>query len=381
MSEPPPQGSLRYKALHFVALWAEKVYDAAHRFLAWVTGRLGKPMVAEIYHATPVTGGVAVKGRVLLARKRHEPRAEDPKWKNLVRMMARWATPERPHSLVRLSLEGATVEEAADSEGYFDVLIPTGEVRSGEMLVELPRSEVSEPATHSIYDVGEEPKCLIVSDIDDTVLVTHAATRLRMLATTMLGNAFTRQLFPGAPELYRALRHGADREEDRRNPLIYVTSSPYNLHDLIELVFAENGLPTGPCLMTDWGLDTDRWFKKSHSEHKSQAIADALAWYPDIPVILIGDSGQHDTPIYVRAALDHPGRVDQILIRDVSGQERLEELAIETEALEGTGARFDFFGDSAEAAEILTQRGWISREQQASVAAAVEKSEESGTSA
>lgn len=361
----------RRSILRWIFLQLEKVYDAFHRFLAWITGRLGKPMVAEIYYATTTATGVVVKGRVLLARKTREPQPDDHPLVNLVQMIKRWATPERPKSLVRLSMGGAAIEERADGEGYFEIFLPAGEVRNETLLVELPNSEVSVPATHEIYRVGRDHRCLIISDIDDTVLVTHAARTLRMIATTLFGNALTRQLFPGSAELYQSLRSGPEEKEED-NPIVYVTSSPFNLHGLLHLIFEENGLPHGPFFMTDWGLDADKWFKKSHSEHKLEAIETALEWFPEKPVVLVGDSGQHDTMIYVDIAIAHPHRIDVILIRDVTGPERLEELQTKVELLEKEGTHFHFFHDSAEAAEILTEGGWISGDQQQRVIEAMD---------
>lgn len=365
----------RRSCLRILALQIEKAYDALHRFLAWATGRLGKPMVAEIYHATPTADGVSVKGRVLLARNIREPSPDDSRLTNLFQMLRRWATPERPRSRVRLSLGGNPVEQIADGEGYFDIHIPPGDCQKDTLLVELPDSEVSPPATHKLYDVGDSFDHLVISDIDDTVLITHATRTLRLLATTMLGNALTRQLFPGTPELYQALRNGPIPEEKRQNPLCYVTSSPFNLHGLLHLIFEKNGLPLGPFFMTDWGLDTDKWFKKSHHEHKVDAIETAMAWFPEKPVILIGDSGQHDTMIYVEMALKHPHRVDTILIRNVCGPERTAELASVVEELHEVGTHFSFFANTVEAAEILTHRGWISPEQGQSVADVSAKTE------
>lgn len=376
MSSPPDPDNRSRSHLRWLAVQLEKVYDAVHRFLAWITGRLGKPMVAEIYHATPVRSGVAVHGRVLLARRMREPSVNDPPLVNLFQMMKRWATPERPRSLVQLSLGGEPRRIRADKEGYFEIVIPEEHCHDSELLVELPRSEVSEPERHSLLEVGKPFRHLVISDIDDTVLVTHAATTLRMIATTLFGNALTRQLFPGNPELYQALRHGPDPGRDDLNPIVYVTSSPFNLHGMLHLIFERNGLPLGPFFMTDWGLDFDKWFKKSHREHKLAAIRQTLEWYPDAPVLLIGDSGQHDTGIYVDAAREFPDRIGRILIRDVSGPDRLAELNERAEPLGDLDIPFAFFRDCEEAAEILTEDGWISPEQHHNVTAALEEVED-----
>lgn len=369
-----PSSPSKRSYLRLLVLQVEKVYDALHRFLAWITGRLGKPMTAEVYHAAPVSTGIAVKGRVLLNREWREPDPDDPAWLNLIQMLKRWATPERPNSLVRISHGDEVVEVRADREGYFEVVLPD-EGDSAELLhIEFPESEVSPPISHEVLDSSQDPDCLIISDVDDTVLVTHAATRLRMIATTLFGNALTRQLFPGAPELYQALQRGKEAGGPR-NPIAYVTSSPYNLHGLLQLIFEENGLPLGLFFMNDWGLEVEHWFKKSHRDHKLAAIEQALKWYPEKPVILIGDSGQHDTAIYLEVARTCPERVSQILIRAVSREDRLMELRESAEELEDSEVGVAFFADSAEAARILADRGWISEKDRAQISDVVAREE------
>ncbi len=316
-------------------------------------------MVAEIYHAIRHTRGVSVKGRVLLARTWPHPDANDPGIVNLYHMLRRWCTPERPYSLVRISAGGALVEQRADREGYFEIDLPAEEAPEDELLIELPESAVSPPAHWPVEPLANDPGFIVLSDIDDTVLVTHAGQLLAMIATTLFGNALTRQLFPGVADLYRALRRGPDPGRDRRNPIAYVTSSPYNLHGLIDLIFKENGLPLGPFFMTDWGLDEDKWLTRSHRDHKLDAIRKILSWYPDKPAILIGDTTQHDVAIYVEAAQEHPGRIAMILVHAVSSPKRVEQLRTEAAKLEGTETSVHFFVDYSEAAEHLGKAGWI----------------------
>ncbi len=343
-----------------LALRAEAVYDAVHRFLARVTGRLGKPMAAEIYHAIRHASGVSVKGRILLARTWPHPDPHDPGIVNLYHMLRRWCTPERPYSLVRIGAGGAPAEQRADREGYFEIDLPAEEAPDDEVLVELPESAVSSPARWPVEPLAEDPDFIVLSDIDDTVLVTHAGRIFAMLATTLFGNALTRQLFPGVVELYRALRRGSDPRRNRRNPIAYVTSSPYNLHGLIELIFTENGLPLGPFFMTDWGLDEDKWLIRSHRDHKLAAIRKVLSWHPGKPALLFGDTTQHDVAIYVEAALEHPERIAAILIHAVSSAKRVEQLRAEAAKLDGTGTDVLFFVDYSDAAEHLAAGGWIS---------------------
>jgi phosphatidate phosphatase APP1 len=358
MSSTPPVKRRRWVLL--AALQLQKVYDAFHRFLAKITGRLGKPMAAEMYFAVQHDTSVSLKGRVLLARKWRHPHVNDHPLFNLFQMVRRWATPERPYSLVRASAGGAAFEERADREGYFEIEIPLEEVTSGEAYIELPESRNSEPSHWEINRPGEASSCLFISDIDDTVLVTDVAKILKMIATTLFGNALTRQLFPGTAALYQALQHGPDPAIDQNNLLAYASSSPYKLHALLYLIFKENQLPVGPFFMTDWGLAEDQWLSRSHRDHKVDSIRQVIKWYPGRPVVLIGDSGQKDTSIYIETALAFPGVIRQILIRKVTDDSRIEELMEEVGQLEGTGTRIDFFKDSSEAAAILVEGGYLS---------------------
>lgn len=349
------------------ALRAQIAYDAIHRFLARVTGRLGKPMAAEIYYVVRHRAGVSVRGRVLLARTWPHPHRDDPGSVNLYHMIRRWATPERPYSLVRCSAGGAVIEMRANREGYFDLEIPASEAPEDSLLIEMPESSVSPPVRLPIEVLEGNPSCLIISDIDDTVLLTHAGRFLSMIATTMLGNALTRQIFTGVPTLLHALRQGADPGVSRLNPIAYVTSSPYNLHNLLTLVFEENDVPLGPCFMTDWGLDENKWLWRSHRDHKHEAIATILHWYPNTPTLLLGDSTQLDTSIYIEAAQEYPERIAMIMIHVVSSDKRMTALHEEAKRLEDSKIPLHFYKNSTEAANILADAGWISADQARSV--------------
>jgi phosphatidate phosphatase APP1 len=149
-------------------------------------------------------------------------------------------------------------------------------------------------------------------------------------------------------------------EDGHLNPVAYVTSSPYNLHGLLSHVFEINDLPLGPFFMTDWGLDEDKWLKRSHRDHKLGAIQQVLSWYPDKPAIFFGDTSQHDVPIYVEAALAHPDRIAMILIHRVSSGKRLNLLEAEASKLDDHPTAIHFFDTYAEAADLLAAVGWIS---------------------
>lgn len=66
-------------------------------------------------------------------------------------------------------------------------------------------------------------------------------------------------------------------------------------------------------------------------DHKSILIRDMLKLYEGFPVVLIGDSGQHDPEIYAQVVQENLGRVAAVYIRNVSRSDKriraIEELA------------------------------------------------------
>src|SRR5690606_15740831 len=77
------------------------------------------------------------------------------------------------------------------------------------------------------------------------------------------------------------------------------------------------GIPPGPLFLRDFGLNRDYLLAAGHRRHKRAQIEKLLETYPDLPFILIGDSGQRDPEIYAQVVRDFPGRVAAVYIRDV----------------------------------------------------------------
>jgi phosphatidate phosphatase APP1 len=90
-----------------------------------------------------------------------------------------------------------------------------------------------------------------------------------------------------------------------------VSNGPWNLHDLLVDFFRLNGIPLGPISLRDWGAHLVL-ARKPAGTHKRMQIARIMAFFPNLPVILIGDSGEHDPEIFTRIAQEFPGRVDTI---------------------------------------------------------------------
>jgi phosphatidate phosphatase APP1 len=98
----------------------------------------------------------------------------------------------------------------------------------------------------------------------------------------LLENALTRLPFPGVAAFYRALDRGATGAES--NPIFYVSSSPWNLYDVIDGFLEAQRIPMGPLLLRDWDLGK---LNERHASHKAVVIREIFDTYPELPFLLV----------------------------------------------------------------------------------------------
>lgn len=148
-------------------------------------------------------------------------------------------------------------------------------------------------------------------------------------------NARGRVVMPGVPDLYRALQRGTTGAD--LNPFFYVSSSPWNFYDLLDQFLALHGIPAGPVMLQDYGVDDGKLIYAPHDVHKRTQIEEIFRTYPYLPFVLIGDSGQRDPEIYRAIASRFPDRIRAIYIRDVTGSVRDAEVRAIAEELTRAG--------------------------------------------
>ena len=334
------------------------------------------PLLIQSYLSYGVPGRVLVMGRVLVDRGVAAAEEDDSLWENFKGAWKRFRSGEVAHAELTLTLANADfgAQIRADDEGHFaqwlDVpgLELPGALPDDDQLLtfdlELTHPERTPPVRGeaSVLIPAQNARFGVISDIDDTVLQTGATSVRSLAGQVLFGNAYTRLPFEGVAAFYEALRAGG-------NPLFYVSSSPWNLYDVLVEFMELNDIPLGPVLLRDWGLSATELLPTTHGAHKQEAIRQILATYPELPFILIGDSGQEDPEIYHGIVHDFPGRILGIYIRDVNDdaarRESVQKLALE---LERDGSTLLLTADTGVAAAHAAAQGWIREDAVAGVA-------------
>jgi phosphatidate phosphatase APP1 len=180
-----------------------------------------------------------------------------------------------------------------------------------------------------------------------------------MARTVFLSNARTRLPFPGVAAFLRALYMGP--QGSNHDPLFYVSSSPWNLYDLLSDFFNLQGIPDGPVLfLRDWGLTHDEMFPIHNRDYKLRTIRKIISLYDHLPYILIGDSGQEDPEIYTQIASEYPHRVLAVYVRNVSRDlARPKAIQALAERVVQSGSTLILADNTLALAKHAAEQGWI----------------------
>ncbi|NUS98553.1 MAG: DUF2183 domain-containing protein [Gemmatimonadaceae bacterium] len=309
---------------------------------------------------------VLVRGRAMEDEGVRPAGERDSLWRNLLNSYRRIEADPLHHARVRASVGGATTELTADDEGFFSgwIELPRPIEDRGWIPIDL---ELLSPAGAHATSIASKAEALIapasarfmvISDIDDTVLQSHVTSLVQAFRTVLLGNARTRLPFPGVAAFYRALHAGASGGEE--NPIFYVSSSPWNLYDLLVDFLSHQGIPAGPLTLRDWDVSARALMGGHLKSFKSGAIDEIMRTFAELPVILIGDSSQRDPEIYRDIVREYPDRVLAVYIRDVKRTpERHAALAALVREVEAARSVLVIADDTMAAARHAAERGYI----------------------
>ena len=187
-----------------------------------------------------------------------------------------------------------------------------------------------------------------ISDIDDTVLISHSATIFKRLRVLFTKNPRTRKPFNDVVKHYELLAL-AQTTPEIPNPFFFVSSSEWNLYDDLNDFFNFNGLPKGTFLLNQ----IKRWFEllktgKTKHNGKLLRILRILNAFPKQQFILLGDNTQSDPLIYSTIAQRFPGRVYAVYINNIHSKKEAATVDI-LETLAQSGVYCCFYKSNAEA--------------------------------
>lgn len=217
---------------------------------------------------------------------------------------------------VTVTLGGVTISTRTDRSGYIDLLIENHGLEPGWHEATIT-PVVGEPVKAPVVIVSPTTTQGLISDIDDTVVITWLPRSTLAAYNSFVLHTNARKPVPGMATFYNEVLKGKPNA-----PVFYLSTGAWNTYPTLTTFTQANGFPVGPMLMTDWGPTPNAVFR-SGSEHKIRQLRNLLIMFPEIRWVLVGDDGQHDPLIYDELAREHPSHIAAIAIRELNPVEQV----------------------------------------------------------
>ncbi len=282
----------------------------------------------KVYHGYGHTHNLVVYGHVFRFKAKTTQNFSENLLVNIIHLFKLFVVKPSPFAKVRLVFYDQMVHQKTEYDGFFKFEWKAAkEVAAGwhDVKVEAldEHDEVTSIGEGKIF-VPHITQYAFISDIDDTIMVSHSAKIMRRLRELFIKNPRTRKTFASVKDHYQLLAN-AHTDIKQPNPFFYVSSSEWNLYDYLLETFRFNELPEGAFLLNQ----LKRWknlFKTGKTGHEGKLlrVMRIIDAFPNQKFVFFGDNSQQDPAIYQAIAQKFPKNIAAVYIRNVRRSKQLE---------------------------------------------------------
>lgn len=244
--------------------------------------------------------------------------------------------------------------------------VKTKTLDDGHFRMMIPYEDDIEPGWHNFKveviddesrqeEVGEFVKPYpgeygVISDIDDTFLVSHSGNIFKKLYVMLTRNVNKRKVFDNVVEHYRLLNQLGRKERSKNNAFFYVSSSEWNLYNFIIQFTEIHQFPKAVLKLKEIKSGLRDFLNTGGGDHNHKffKIRHIVEFYPELHFILLGDDSQQDPYIYRDISKIFPQNISTVYIRQTQKRkkEKVKQILLE---MNMSGFKTCYFKDSSEA--------------------------------
>lgn len=308
----------------------------------------------KVYHGYGHMHDLVLYGHVLKGKSRQRGPLSHNIVTNIIGLLRLFFVQPMADVKVRLQWNDQQLETTTRYDGFFkfewasDLTVPAGWHPVTVSLVQ-DQTETSIIGEGKLF-VPHKTQYGFISDIDDTVLVSHSASMFKRMRVLLTKNPHSRKAFADVVRHYHLLSL-THTDPDVPNPFFYVSSSEWNLYDDLNEFFKHNGLPKGAFLLNE----IKKWyqlFKTGKTKHHGKLIrvARILDVFTEQRFVLLGDNSQSDPDIYSAIANKYPHKIVAVYIRNIK-DEKKESAQQALGSIQNKGIHTCIFDDNEKAIE------------------------------
>ncbi|SFW12405.1 Phosphatidate phosphatase APP1 [Sinomicrobium oceani] len=191
----------------------------------------------------------------------------------------------------------------------------------------------------------------VISDIDDTFLISHSGNIFKKLYVLLTKNINKRHVFEEVVEHYRLLNRIGRKDKETNNAFFYVSSSEWNLYNFIIQFTRLHQFPKAVLHLKKikMGIADFLFTGGGDHNHKFYKIKHLVEFYPELRFVLLGDDSQQDPFIYENISKIFPENISTVYIRKTRKRKSKEKVAKALANMEQMGIRVCYFRSSTEA--------------------------------
>lgn len=309
-----------------------------------------KPIL-KLYRGYANEQELIVMGHVFQPTKKNDYDFQDKNFKNANSVIGMYRMKTQANADVYLKQNEYEIHTKTLKDGYFKFCIPLKQNDYGwveyEVSIIYHNKRIS---TKGSYIRPQVDNLGIISDIDDTFIISYTLNPFKKLYHLLFKNVNSRKIFEDVVPHFQALSVSGREHKEELNAFFYISSSEWNLYRFIVKFAKIHELPKAVLLLKDikTSLLDFLWTGRGGHNHKFEKIKHILEFYPELKYVLIGDDSQHDPYLYEAISKIFPLTVKAIYIRQTrkTKKKKVENVL---KNLESLSVSVCYFKDSAEA--------------------------------
>lgn len=291
-----------------------------NKVLTWL--HLSHQPLVQLYHGYGNGDKAFIFGHAFKIGSTSRKRYRKNYFSNGIAMVGSFLVKPWPTAKLRLVWGDLKVDCVSEDDGYFRFEWLVGKnLGAGwhPVIVQLlhPENEQILATGEGVILIPFKNQYGIISDIDDTFLISHSPTIFKRLYVLLTKNAHNRKPFDDVVKHYQLLGT-AGTVNDLPNPFFYVSSSEWNLYNFIREFAIQNELPKGVYFLSQL-KSLAQLIQSGQNKHQAKfaKIVRIIEAYPGKKFILLGDDSQEDPFIYAAIVKHFPGKIIVVYLRRV----------------------------------------------------------------
>ncbi|SDH39885.1 MULTISPECIES: App1 family protein [Flavobacterium] len=310
-----------------------------------------KPIL-KLYRGYANEQELIVMGHVFKPTSIEEYNFQKKNLKNATSVIKMFQIKTQANADVYLKHNNSKIHTKTLADGYFKFCVPLDQDKNYGW-IDYEVSIVYKNGTITTKDSYIRPhkgNLGIISDIDDTFLVSHTLNPLKKLYVLLFKNVNKRKIYEDVVTHYQALSTAGRDNKEEFNAFFYVSSSEWNLYRFITKFTEIHKLPKAVLLLKDIKTSLTDFFMtgRGNHNHKFDKIKHILEFYPNLEYVLLGDDSQHDPFLYEAICKIFPVTVKAVYIRQ-TGSTKKEKIMTVMKNLETLNVSICYFKNSSEA--------------------------------